>query len=722
MSDKEQIGGVVLDLSKYPGEDFYCDGSVEDEILKIVKENAPEDYAAEILKRKDWPTLYHLSGFRGNIAGWIPFDGTEKVLEIGAGPGAVTGTIASKVSRVDCVDLSKKRSLINAYRNRGRDNVTIHVGNFADIEPTLPDDYDYIFLIGVFEYFSHYIDAEDPFRAELKKILPHAKKSTGRIVIAIENRLGLKYFAGAREDHTGKFFDGIENYESAGADVHTFSKPALEKIFKDCGASEYSFYYPYPDYKFPTAIYSDRRLPRGAELSDNIRNFDRSRLLLFNEKLAYDGLAEDGLYPLFSNSFEAVIGPSLSVTYARFSNDRAQKYRILTEFREENGQVRVVKKALVPEAKEHVEHLVTAFEELKARFSGTPLSVCPCRKEADGEVSFDRAEGIPLEELLDRKLFTGDLAGFNGLIRAYAEAAGANDSYPASDPDMTFANILVDRDGAMCAIDYEWEEARPMAAKDLLVRALTVYFAENPKRESKIPEAFLKDHFGITDEDLEAGRAAEKAFQAKVTGGSIPLSSFRAMLGMDVIVPKEIQAQNPGIEKETLSKEEFRAKKEEKKRKADSISSVQIYFDRGNGYSEQDSYFAPEMYGDEGRMSLTVRVPGDVRNLRVDPALCPCFVLPEKMTVDGRTVHAVRKAMRCSGTENPDGSITFTTNDPWMEWRMDKLLRQAGIRGGRAGESGAEERTVTLSYQMCGMPSTMAARMSLDGAKRRNLL
>jgi hypothetical protein len=57
-----------------------------------------------------------------------------------------------------------------------------------------------------------------------------------------------------------------------------------------------------------------------------------------------------------------------------------------------------------------------------------------------------------------------------------------------------------------------------------------------------------------------------------------------------------------------------------------------------------------------------------------------------------------------------------------MEWRMDKLLRQAGIRGGRAGESGAEERTVTLSYQMCGMPSTMAARMSLDGAKRRNLL
>ena len=33
----EQIGKVKLDLSFYPGEDFYCDGTVEDEILDIVK-------------------------------------------------------------------------------------------------------------------------------------------------------------------------------------------------------------------------------------------------------------------------------------------------------------------------------------------------------------------------------------------------------------------------------------------------------------------------------------------------------------------------------------------------------------------------------------------------------------------------------------------------------------------------------------------------------------
>jgi len=32
----ETIGKITLNLDKYPGEDYYCDGSVEDEILDIV--------------------------------------------------------------------------------------------------------------------------------------------------------------------------------------------------------------------------------------------------------------------------------------------------------------------------------------------------------------------------------------------------------------------------------------------------------------------------------------------------------------------------------------------------------------------------------------------------------------------------------------------------------------------------------------------------------------
>ena len=36
----EKIGKVTLDYSHYPGEDFYCDGEIEQELLKIAK-NSP---------------------------------------------------------------------------------------------------------------------------------------------------------------------------------------------------------------------------------------------------------------------------------------------------------------------------------------------------------------------------------------------------------------------------------------------------------------------------------------------------------------------------------------------------------------------------------------------------------------------------------------------------------------------------------------------------------
>lgn len=752
--ENEKIGGVTLDYSRYPGADYYCDGEVEGQLLDIVRELPPGSYYDAIAERRDWPTLYHLSEFRGSIVSWIPFDGTEKVLEIGAGPGAITQCLAGRVKSVECVDLSRQRSLINAWRNRERDNITIHVGNFADIEPELPCDYDYIFLIGVFEYFQHYIDAPDPFRAELARILPHLKgwksraaapagsrpaveaaedgsgpssangNETGRLVIAIENRLGLKYFAGCREDHTGKFFDGIGNYESGEAGVRTFSRPALERIFRDCGAEQYSFYYPYPDYKFTSAVYSDRRLPLGAELTENIRNFDRDRLLLFDEKMAYDGITSDGLFPLFSNSYEAVIGPELPVVYAKYSNDRAPQYRILTEFvRTEDGTV-VRKKPACPEAAAHVRHLLHAYAELAKRYEGSGLYICPCHAAEDGAVCFpligEKSSGKPgmsgddssgscetathtgvrtLEELLDERLFRGDEEGFYSLIQEYLSRAGYHDSYPAADRDMTFANILIDEKENWTAIDYEWEKDEPMSARDLLIRALTVYLPADAKRGEKVSPQALKDRFGITPDDLAWGRKREQEIQKEVTGGRISLSAFRAELGQDVTVPEQIIREDPVL----LQKAEQQAR--EQRKAVQSLASVQIYYDRGNGYSEKDSYFAAEEYREEGQITVEIPVEADVRALRVDPALCPCLVLPERMTVNGAEVSRFARLLSCNGRRSPDGSIVFTTHDPEMEWRMDRIRRQMHLSGERVVR-------VALTWQMCGLPSSMAERMA----------
>ena len=167
---EEVIGKIKLDYTYYPGEDFYCDGEIEDELLEIVQNHSREEFRAIIEEKASWPVLYHLSPLRENIVEWIPIEPGAKVLEIGSGCGAITGSLARRSGSVTCVDLSKKRSLINAYRNQDCDNVVIHVGNFQDIEPALEQDYDYIFLIGVFEYGQGYIGGEQTIFRGLKII------------------------------------------------------------------------------------------------------------------------------------------------------------------------------------------------------------------------------------------------------------------------------------------------------------------------------------------------------------------------------------------------------------------------------------------------------------------------------------------------------------------------------------------------------------------------
>lgn len=301
---KEMVGKVELDYSQYRGEDIYSDGDIEDTILNLVQNYSTQEYDSLIEKESKWPVLYHLSEKRANILEWLPIDKTKTVMEVGAGCGAITGTLADKAKKVTCIDLSKKRSLINANRNKDKDNICIKVGNYQDIEPTLDEKYDYITLIGVLEYAGYYISSDKPFLDFILTLKKHLKDD-GCLIIAIENKLGLKYFAGCQEDHMDSYFVGIEGYENS-EKIKTFSKKELNILAEEAGLKT-EFYYPYPDYKFPTVLYSDAYLPKMGELNNNIRNYDKQRMKLFDETSVFDSLIKEGLFPEFSNSFLVIM-------------------------------------------------------------------------------------------------------------------------------------------------------------------------------------------------------------------------------------------------------------------------------------------------------------------------------------------------------------------------------------------------------------------------------
>lgn len=290
------VGAVSLNLSYYSGNDSYSDGPIEDELLDIVKRG---DIERVLRQDNRWPILYHLSPARENLLEWYDFKSNGSILEIGAGCGALTGLLCRKAGRVVAVELSKRRAEINAYRHKQHSNLEIIVGNMNEIE--FNTKFDYITLIGVLEYAGGFTPTQSPYQDFICTIKQHLEED-GKLIVAIENRLGLKYWAGAGEDHTNKTFQSLEGYLDEQR-VRTFSKLELENLLKEAGFSNISFYYPFPDYKLPTSIYSDRYLPHEGQLSIISQNFDTERIVLFNEKRVFNGLVKNGLADNFSNSF-----------------------------------------------------------------------------------------------------------------------------------------------------------------------------------------------------------------------------------------------------------------------------------------------------------------------------------------------------------------------------------------------------------------------------------
>lgn len=682
-----RIGKIKLNLKHYPGEDLYCDGAIEDELLEIARDYSTVEFQRIIEEKKSWPVLYHLSALRENIVEWLPIDKKMKVLEIGAGCGAITGALAAKAGEVTCIDLSKKRSMINAYRHVDCDNVMIHVGNFQDVEPDLPCDYDYICLIGVFEYAQAYIQSETPYEDFLNIIKKHVKPQ-GHIVIAIENKFGLKYWAGCKEDHLGTYFSGLEDYPDGGV-VRTFTKDGLLAIAQKCGCEETSMYYPYPDYKFPTSIYSDAYLPKVGELSSNLRNFDRERLQLFDEKKVFDSIIREKQFPLFSNSYMLVLGPKLPIEYVKYSNDRADAFRIKTILKEDAAGKRIEKHPLSDAAQNHIRKTYEAYAKLDERYRGGELSINRCKLEQSGQegayLSLEYLTGTSLTELLDEKLESGDWKGFQALFEEYVRKISYREEEPVADYDLIFANILVSADNTWNVIDYEWTFNRPIETKEIAFRAVYCYLLENEKR-NKLNLDLITEKLGITQVDMEQYRKQEMDFQKYVTGKCKSMAEIREDIGYPVYtVEAFIEGQLAAVKKDR----------------------VQIYEDTGKGFREEQSFFLEE--NDEqvqrmadGSMELNVPVAGGRSALRIDPCSDYCIVSIKQLLWNGEAVAWKGKQVQTNGTKVGEQTYVFTTKDP-------------NITVSLLGRKNEQTNLLQVSLEVTRLPEETAKRMQKRG-------
>ncbi|MDE6903867.1 MAG: hypothetical protein K2P76_02785 [Lachnospiraceae bacterium] len=589
--------------------------------------------------------VFKTSYLRSNIIAWLPIQKGDEVLFIENGMEPIKEKLREMTDSLVCTSLS---DCLKIKRNF---DFVICVGNFKETAEALGD-----------------AGADRLSQAKsgitfLKGLL----KENGRLVLALENTMGLKYWAGAKEEKSRKYFAGILQDKDRGG----FSQKELFHILKET-ETQGKFYYPFPDYRFAMSIYSDEYQPKTGELSDQVGNFDEERLTMFDETRAGDTLIEEGLFPRFSNSFLLSAGQgdvSLKnqkeeeILFVKFSNDRSREYNIKTFItKSAEGKRHLIKMPDNTLARSHTEGIAKAYRELSSLFADSRLLVNRYKGREEG-LELEYLLGQTLEEQADMRLETGEeekavqlilqaaeeirkcreqeifsvTEGFSRVFGDVPLPAGLM-AAPFNDIDAILPNILVQGE-SWVLIDYEWSFPFPIPVNFIIYRMIH-YYVETTAKRRVLKKYDLYSQAGISLEELSTYPLMEEKFQNYIMGSHIPLGKLYRREGKPVYHVKRVL-------------NEIR----ETERKLELV----FYFDRGNGFSEEDSLsFRCEAL--DGEHQVITRIPEGVKRLRIDPG-------NEAVTVELRKLHWVNEPEKVmsfvsNGHKLKENLFLFDTRDP----------------------------------------------------------
>ncbi|MFM0324045.1 class I SAM-dependent methyltransferase [Caballeronia glebae] len=460
----------------------YTDGAAQEQfILDALKRTADVSSGSTELfaHMVDWPSTYHFSPRRGNLlrpfASW--FAG-KRVLEIGCGCGAITRFLGESGAQVVSVEGSMMRATIARERCRDLDNVDIICATSEQADQL--GQFDAVLLIGVLEYARKFLGPcgtqrlLDGCRAQLA--------DDGVLFVAIENQLGLKYFAGAGEDHVGIPMFGIEErYDAEG--VTTFGRRELAGFIEGAGFPVQQWWYPFPDYKLPLCVFNEEAVAAklGADFGPMIARASMADLQrpaenVFALERAWQPVYRNGIAGDLSNSFLVLASKTaLDLIDSRtvgfqYAVDRTSAYAKASTFHK------------TPEG---------ALEVRTSYLRPTAAANDKVRRADTASAAF--IDGTPWQDRLNRMLAVPGWTE-QQFVDWYATWARAVSSFAGIDPvsgitqlstqvDARFVealprNLVVSDDGAPHFFGLEWAYGESIELGYLLFRGLYCSLAE----------------------------------------------------------------------------------------------------------------------------------------------------------------------------------------------------------------------------------------------------
>jgi SAM-dependent methyltransferase len=424
---------------------------------------------------RDWPACYYLSSRRTNLFRGFEWERNARVLEVGAGCGTISRFLGETFRSTTSIEGDTLRAKIAASRVRDQSNVSVVCAPYDQLE--FSDRFDAIFCIGVLEYAGLYNPSAEPLQSVLHGFR-ETVRDEGTLVLAIENKLGMKYLGGAAEDHTGGRFDGLEGYRRTGSTGPiTLGRVELADMLGRAGFDHVQFYYPFPDYKFARCLIADRaahlRIRNVADLicpSSAAAYSDAPQRLTFDQRSAWREACMNGLLPDLANSFLAFASPRKPHTTLASSDwdacmintaPRARPYWTKMTVRGLSSGDAVVTRTLLDE-----EAAVSTHDRL--------VRVTPYREPWYSQPSL----GTQAEDLMIRSDCTvSDLVALLMPWANYLRAAtDPNGLLPVDMVDAMPQNLVVLSDGTVRMFDRELSYTGALLDKIVLARGLCLLF------------------------------------------------------------------------------------------------------------------------------------------------------------------------------------------------------------------------------------------------------
>nr|MDO8135594.1 methyltransferase domain-containing protein [Candidatus Njordarchaeum guaymaensis] len=473
----------------------YSDGlDVEMRLLRIIEAATDLSSTSKELENaiSDWPSRYHLSSERANLLRALDhLPRKAQVLEMGAGCGALTRYLGENFAKVDAVEGSFLRARVAEKRCGDLSNVAVYAAPFRDLD--VQPKYDLVTLVGVLEY-APLLEISGRSRADAclstLKLASSGLRKDGILLLAIENALGLKYWSGCSEDHTGRLFESIHGYPTQNSPI-TFSRKELRSLMCQAGFDHLAFYYPFPDYKLAKTIIHETDMSPDSLFLHNwigspFEDYSGKRNYSLHENLAIREICRANLLYEFANSFLILASKSprariRSKWIARkLTTGRALAYQRIT--------------SLYADPKPRIE---------KTRLSDSPVQSNVLRQRAATKrwVPGDIETYHLYEALFESDTYQALLRIFKryhrSLVEAFSTTATDKEGYPllAGDSfDFTFWNIVWnDRTKQYGFIDNEWEWKGRLPVDYVLFRSLYYFIlSQRPYLRTRLPNTDLE--------------------------------------------------------------------------------------------------------------------------------------------------------------------------------------------------------------------------------------